>query len=780
MTPSPSLPDGYELAVANALRAFWTEPGETRELRAFDVPGDVATVIERYAEPLDLARRALELSTLGARGVYFTPNPLRPGPFQGAARAEDVHRRYWLYLDVDPVRPEDAAGHSATAAEHKEAEAYAQRLLEALQGQGLDTHSAAIHDSGNGYHLCVPIDLANDEPSRRLVAAYLQGLAERITHDGVHLDTAVFDAGRVIRVPGTVARKGPPSQLRPHRRGRALITVPWSAQAAAANTKALVRTVEAWSSQGKSGAAGTPPPADHRAKKYLEKEEPSVSGQGGHNRAFHVAMILVEGFAIRDWDTFQEVIAPWNARCQPPWSERELRHKFESALEKASSNSGYLNRGGDRGGRGAGTETPAADELAPEDPVDEDAPETATATFADLREVCAGIQWLWPGWLLDRAINTLAAGPKVGKTRFVLEAIRRVQYREPWPDGCEQSLEPDAKFLWVLADGNHQEVVDTALQFGLRMDTLLVNATKADPMGGRELTFDAHWRDLYGRIVRERPKLLVIDTLTYVTAVSLNLAEEAQGFITRLQRVCLEFGTAVLALVHVNKEGQALGKRFLGASRVNLMLHQRPDPADLPQEKRRAAAQGNLWRNQRYLGVLQSNFRLPGHSILLTNYDWGMAAELDYRYNFATGGYRDKDKERVTNPLPAPATARPADELVDPDSEHFDVLVWFVAKIRDSEAAQSWNKTQWANAAMREDFSRLAFEQVLQILEERGIVRVVKQQWRDRKGGGKRGVGYRYVVENWQILQDYFAQHTVMPDVPIPEPEGGVPGVGVE
>src|SRR5205823_11428362 len=68
------------------------------------------------------------------------------------------------------------------------------------------------------------------------------------------------------------------------------------------------------------------------ARRYLGKYPPAISGQSGHDRTFHVAALLVNGFGLCDGDAFT-LLQNWNLGCQPPWSERELRHKLDSALK---------------------------------------------------------------------------------------------------------------------------------------------------------------------------------------------------------------------------------------------------------------------------------------------------------------------------------------------------------------------------------------------------------------------------------------------------------------
>lgn len=77
-----------------------------------------------------------------------------------------------------------------------------------------------------------------------------------------------------------------------------------------------------------------------RARKYLAKLPPAISGQGGHDRAFHAACVLVLGFELPE-NAAYSLLCEYNATCQPPWSEKELRHKVQSALKQPGER-GYL------------------------------------------------------------------------------------------------------------------------------------------------------------------------------------------------------------------------------------------------------------------------------------------------------------------------------------------------------------------------------------------------------------------------------------------------------
>jgi hypothetical protein len=69
---------------------------------------------------------------------------------------------------------------------------------------------------------------------------------------------------------------------------------------------------------------------ERRISSYLAKIPPAVSGHGGHIQTYYVARILVHGFGLSDTDAMT-FMYEYNARCAPPWREKELRHKLQSA-----------------------------------------------------------------------------------------------------------------------------------------------------------------------------------------------------------------------------------------------------------------------------------------------------------------------------------------------------------------------------------------------------------------------------------------------------------------
>lgn len=82
--------------------------------------------------------------------------------------------------------------------------------------------------------------------------------------------------------------------------------------------------------------SGTRTPVIERARKYLAKMDPAVSGQRGHDALFAAARVLVWGFRLSDADAYDLLANEYNPRCLPPWSEKEIRHKVSEANSKPS------------------------------------------------------------------------------------------------------------------------------------------------------------------------------------------------------------------------------------------------------------------------------------------------------------------------------------------------------------------------------------------------------------------------------------------------------------
>ena len=80
-----------------------------------------------------------------------------------------------------------------------------------------------------------------------------------------------------------------------------------------------------------------------RATKYIAALPSAISGENGHGAAFAAARAAVRGFALPADAAFSLLWGEFNPRCEPPWTEAELRHKVDDAA-KGSGDRGYLIR----------------------------------------------------------------------------------------------------------------------------------------------------------------------------------------------------------------------------------------------------------------------------------------------------------------------------------------------------------------------------------------------------------------------------------------------------
>jgi hypothetical protein len=193
------------------LRALWPKiPGESR-------PTQTRHFYVRQYQSVDACRSGVEATALQLNqdgyNTYVVMNPLRSDFDSRNARKEDVLHRRLLLVDLDRAGSKDDP---ATAQELDAACAVAKSIMAFTANLGLPEPSIVM--SGNGYHLYYRLaDLPNTPETTMLIEGALQSLADIFNTDSVEVDTKVSDAGRITKIPGTIARKGKESADRPYR-----------------------------------------------------------------------------------------------------------------------------------------------------------------------------------------------------------------------------------------------------------------------------------------------------------------------------------------------------------------------------------------------------------------------------------------------------------------------------------------------------------------------------------------------------------------------------------
>jgi hypothetical protein len=206
------------------------------------------------------------------------------------------------------------------------------------------------------------------------------------------------------------------------------------------------------------------------------------------------------------------------------------------------------------------------------------------ATLADVRRVLTDTTWPWPGWPATGVLNALASDPGIGKTVLAASLAQRLWLGEKWPDGQVNPFPAETRTLWVPADRHYPQLLDLGASYGLPDEALLLNAAPEDPTAGLDLDDAAVVAELAGRVEAERPGLVIVDTVGMTTTKNLCRPEDARLYFQPLMEIAQRTGIAFLLLTHLSKDGEALGRRIVGACRVAWKLTN-PDPVGLPDRR---------------------------------------------------------------------------------------------------------------------------------------------------------------------------------------------------
>jgi hypothetical protein len=182
-----------------------------------------------YDDHDELAREAKRLSDSGKYpGVYITLNPVKPDvPMQkgietnrmyyhvaSRTKDEDIAKRRWFALDIDPLRPSNT---SATLRQ-KGATHWCKSSTVGLLQREWKMPEPIMADSGNGYYALYPTDEPNDARTARVFKNATKAIAEKCSiPDVANVDAGSHNASHLIKLFGTMARKGAHTHETPHR-----------------------------------------------------------------------------------------------------------------------------------------------------------------------------------------------------------------------------------------------------------------------------------------------------------------------------------------------------------------------------------------------------------------------------------------------------------------------------------------------------------------------------------------------------------------------------------
>lgn len=587
-------------------------PGQVVELRAIDAEvgrNFTATVSGYYDDPAKLVEDA---SGITAPGIYFTFNRVddrllarRHNRLKQLKRDKDpttadkdITARLWLFVEVDPIRP---AGICATDAEKAEAAVVIDAVAVHLRGKGWP--DPVVIDSGNGFYLLYKIDLSADDGGT--VANCLKALARQFDTAAAHIDSSVFNPARIIRLPGTMNRKGDGTADRPHRPCVA-VSVPDKMVAVPVDLiEDLAATAPA--DEKKAGAArggnnGTGDYA-HRlvAPVYLAHYGVSVLStkhdadmsrwrivcpfnpdHTGTDAYFFQRPVGAYGFHCshnscrgNQWEAFKERVGkPLPDHYDPPMVQARANFSGQHASSASAS---------DRSG------SQQRDEKQVGAPGNRFVASYRLASAVKPRPV----QWIWPQRIPVGRMSVLAGRGGLGKSVVTADLVATITAPKCWP-GRSGSLAPRGSVVMMCAEDDAEDTtVPRLIAHGANMDkvVLLDGKRPADDGKGFVLGITCQDVDIICEAVEAAGdcKLILVDPIgSYLGGqTDSHRDNEVRAVLDPLIKLSRDKGAGLLVVAHVRKsenqyaDDAVLGSRaFTTLSRSVLHLAADPDNKD--------------------------------------------------------------------------------------------------------------------------------------------------------------------------------------------------------
>lgn len=156
----------------------------------------------------------LRVNGLLESSFFSTVNVLKEGLDPAKpVKDSDIFKIQILPIDIDVVKA--LKGQSASEEELKEGEKVAEAIKNELNAIGISSIIRSF--SGNGYHLLVPFEPIDVDKAKPIVQQCLKILSSKYSNGKAEVDTSVFNPSRLVKFPGSWARKGENTNDRPHR-----------------------------------------------------------------------------------------------------------------------------------------------------------------------------------------------------------------------------------------------------------------------------------------------------------------------------------------------------------------------------------------------------------------------------------------------------------------------------------------------------------------------------------------------------------------------------------
>jgi hypothetical protein len=309
------------LDITEAVAVDVVEPRQF--LRTAYEPGDwIAVLLKRY-DTADVVQR------VGPVTLFERPR------VQAWLRMMNA-RRFNVYVSVNAIHPglRTRTRDSIGAIRHvfMDADENGPAVLDRVATRpGLPSPSYVLHSSPGRVHI-----LWRARGFTRSAVEHLQ----RSLADELGGDLAATPCTQTTRLPGFLNHKCTPAIA-------VAVTYTEVSRAYTPNDFPRIEEPVKRRTQGSTGSGHPDANAVTRARRYLSALPPAVAGQHGDLATFQVCCRVVRGFLLNDADALC-ALRDWNARCDPPWTERELAQKVRHARRYGRESLGHLLNSGAR------------------------------------------------------------------------------------------------------------------------------------------------------------------------------------------------------------------------------------------------------------------------------------------------------------------------------------------------------------------------------------------------------------------------------------------------
>lgn len=518
------------------------------------------TISGYYSDHKELAKDIKEVANKYT-GVYYTLNPVEPSLLSRSCNKakqnaevttqdSQIVRRRWLLLDIDPQR---AAGISSSDDEKKLAKEKTLEIFNYLKINGWPR--PVFGDSGNGFHLLYRVDLDNNSDNTTLIKNVLISLAQKFDTNTVKVDKSVFNAARIVKAYGSVARKGEelPEQGRFHRvsklsdtvGGKDCVTIE---QLRSIAEQAEIKTVTKTGGLIVDTHSGNTEITPDQLRAFLDFYEIGIKEEAIDNDGKYKFVLdkcyFNEEHAGKDAAVFTSGTGLGYKCFHNSCSDNHWR-QFRDAIEAAT---------GKRFSFRTLSETKEAVKDEPEQKKTEvdSHLQIKKLNLASMRKT----EWLWTNRVPLGLVTVFSGDAGIGKTLMVLDFAARLSTGVDFVDGSVNDNDPVSTLLLSNEDDPETLIGPRYAVSGGDLNRLHLVEGTVNPKGELvSVNLDKDVQVIEKMLLENSDiKLVVVDPLmNYLGKKDGQKAQDVRAVLMPLSRLAQEFNIAVVIIAHNSK-----------------------------------------------------------------------------------------------------------------------------------------------------------------------------------------------------------------------------------